>query len=330
MTRLSKSGTALKEVGATLIIVGVMVLPVLQFIKDTVGRNSRWAATLLLMGYVVVAPFLILVGAFLSWRGRQYATKADTERIVTDSNPDVLYLRAFRSDSSIAKYLLSIFVNRHADEQELTTEEEHLRNALRPFGDLVAIGQPGERLPKPGAARIYVAGNEWKEIVQRQMRAARLVVIRAGVEENLLWEAEQAVEILDPQKVLIFVVNMKAKHYESFRTKINPRLRVPLPETATLPRYGWVVSGFISFAPDWKPRVLPFRALYEGSSPCEIFKFTLRPVFETFGVEWQPPPVPPVSTLDLPITKIITLKTASLNNRLGKFKKILRSHGATK
>ena len=62
------------------------------------------------------------------------------------------------------------------------------------------------------------------------MRAARLVVIRAGVGENLLWEAKHAFETLNPQKVLILVLNMKAKDYESFRTKVNPLLGVSLPE----------------------------------------------------------------------------------------------------
>ena len=46
---------------------------------------------------------------------------------------------------------------------------------------VVAIGKPGEDLPTPGAARIYVSDEEWKEEVKRRMRAARLVVIRAGV-----------------------------------------------------------------------------------------------------------------------------------------------------
>lgn len=75
-----------------------------------------------------------------------------------------------------------------------------------------------------------VSDEEWKEEVKRRMGAARLVVIRAGVGENLLWEAKHAFETLNPQKVLILVLNMKAKDYESFRTKVNPLLGVSLPE----------------------------------------------------------------------------------------------------
>jgi hypothetical protein len=42
------------------------------------------------------------------------------------------------------------------------TDVERLREMLQPFGDLVAIGKPGETLPTPGAARLgdggWVAG----------------------------------------------------------------------------------------------------------------------------------------------------------------------------
>jgi hypothetical protein len=65
------------------------------------------------------------------------------------------------------------------------SEEEALVDLLRPFGELVAIGRPGERLPTPGAARIYTSDEEWKDVVKRQMRATRLVVIRAAVGENV-------------------------------------------------------------------------------------------------------------------------------------------------
>ena len=74
---------------------------------------------------------------------------------------------------------------------------------LRPFGDLIAIGRPGERLPTPGAARIYTSDEEWKDVVKRQMQAAQLVVIRADVGENVFWELTQAVKTLNPQKLLI-------------------------------------------------------------------------------------------------------------------------------
>jgi hypothetical protein len=193
----------------------------------------------------------------------------------------------------------------------LASEEEQLAEVLQPFGELIAIGRPGESLPTPGAARIYTCDDEWKDVVNRQLHAARLVVIRAAEGENVLWELTQAVKILNPQKLLILLLNMKVRDYESFRTRANSILNVPLPESMRLQRYAHVsgffgtplpesmrlqrygrVSGFIGFAADWKPSFFPLRApFFRSGSFNRLFKYALKPVFENFGLEWQAPPV---------------------------------------
>jgi hypothetical protein len=76
-------------------------------------------------------------------------------------------------------------------------------------------------------------------VVKRQIRVARLVISRASEGENLLWELKQAVETFSPEKVLILVLNMKAKHYESFRTDVNPILGMSLPAGTTLAAAGF-------------------------------------------------------------------------------------------
>src|SRR5215470_17087038 len=110
MARVSRSGTALKTIGVTLIVVGVILqTTVLGQYTFILHRALGWTPTPLtqLVISFFVPPLIFSVGAFLLWRGRQYAAKADTERIVTDSNPDVLYLRSFRSDPSTAGYVFS-------------------------------------------------------------------------------------------------------------------------------------------------------------------------------------------------------------------------------
>jgi hypothetical protein len=233
-------------------------------------------------------------GAFLSWRGRQYAAEADVESVITDAKPHLLYLRPFRSDHTTKKEVFQ--------PQFVTTDEEQLADVLRPFGELVAIGRPGESLPTPGAARIYTSDEEWRDVVKRQMQATRLVVIRAAVGENVLWELAQAVKTLEPQKMLILVLKMKAEDYESFRTKANPILGVLLPERATLWRFSRV-SGFISFAADWKPNFLALKAPYfRRGSFKKLAKYALKPVFESYDLEWQPPPI---SVMSLHLSLVI-------------------------
>lgn len=235
----------------------------------------------LLFAILILPTILLFAGAFLSWRGRQYAAQASVKSILTDAKPHLLYLRPFRSD-----YTTTTEVFRH---EFATTEEEQLADVLRPFGELLAIGRPGESLPTPGAARIYASDEEWKDVVKRQMQTARLVVIMAAIGENVLWELTQAVGTLEPQKLLILVLEMKAKDYESFRTKATPILGVSLPDPPT-------VTGFISFAADWKPSFLALKAPYFRSGSFKSrAKYALRPVFESSGLEWQPPPISVVS-----------------------------------
>jgi hypothetical protein len=201
-----------------------------------------------------------------------------------------LYLRAFRSDPSTAKQAFDAldFVNPLLG---LQSEEEQLAEVLQPFGGLIAIGRPGESLPTPGAARIYTSDEEWKDIVKRQIQAAQLVVIRAAAGENVLWELAQALKILNPQKLLILFQNMKVKDYEAFRARANSILDVPLPESTRIQRYRRV-WGFISFTAGWKPSFLALRAPFiRGGSFKRRYKYALKPVFESFGLEWQAPPV---------------------------------------
>ena len=258
-------------------VVGIMSSFLLSFSGWRIWAESKLLFAIL----TVLSPTLMFSGAFLSWRGRQYAAQASAESIITDAKPHLLYLQAFRSDATM----------------EPKSGEEELADLLRPFGELVAIGRPGERLPTPGAARIYTSDEEWKVVVKRQVQAARLVVIRAAAGENVLWELTQAIKTVDPQKLLILVLKMKAEDYESFRTKANPILGVSLPDRATLWRFGRGlgfrrVSGFISFAADWKPTFLALKGPYfRGGTFKRLAKYALRPVFENSDLEWQPPPI---------------------------------------
>jgi hypothetical protein len=191
------SGSAWKRIGLTFFAVGVIANFLLQCLPDYSFSDYP-----ILYLVSMVATLSFLGGLFLFWRGRQYAAQETGEEIITSSKPHVLYLRAFRSDPSAARTIVKSLFAGNAWQIGLATEEEQLADVLRPIGDLIAIGEPGEGLPKPGAARMYASNEEWREVVKHQLQAARIVIIRVGAElgENLLWELKQAVESLDPRK----------------------------------------------------------------------------------------------------------------------------------
>ena len=121
MTEKIKSGRGLKKAGMLLLVTG------------TFGEVlvSSWPHSVLpqINNFILGLAFIpmIFVGLPLYWRGRQYAAKAVAERVISDSKPDVLYLRAFGTDPSFwVSDVMSGWL----------TEEEQLREVLQPFGDL--------------------------------------------------------------------------------------------------------------------------------------------------------------------------------------------------
>jgi len=283
--------------GITLIVAGFLVAGIFGYL------DSREIVIPFAARFISLA--MIVGGAFLCWRARQYRAQATAHDIFGDSKPDVLYLRAFQADSSLFRYVAWSFMLPRLL-SGVITEEEQLRDVLRPFGDLVAIGRPGEKLPTPGAARLYVSDAEWQSVVSNQMRSAALVVIRAGRGKGLLWELKQAFENLDPTKLLILVLKMKRKDYATFREEMSTMLGVSFPVFNGFMGFGRV-SGFVRFGSDWTPEMLrlyaPFlrRTIYKPYQP--LFQFALKPVFKDFGLEWQ---MPPVSVLSLVVKLVYT------------------------
>jgi hypothetical protein len=278
-------GTVQSRSGITLIVGGFLVAGIFGYLdahEIDIPLATRFISVLMILG-----------GAFLCWRGRQYRAKATAQSIIGDSKPDVLYLRAFDTDSSVLRYVGWSFLLPRLI-AGVITEEEQLRDVLRPFGDLVAIGRPGEKLPTPGAARLYVSDAEWQSVVSDQMRSAALVIIRAGHSTGLLWELKQAFESLDPTKLLILVLNMKTKDYAAFREEMSKMLGVVFPVFDGFTGFSRV-SGFVRFSSDWTPNMLrlyaPYlrRTIYKPYQP--LFQCALKPVFRDFGLEWQMPPV---------------------------------------
>ena len=286
MTEKIKSGRGLKKVGVLLLVIGTFG-PVLVtcWPHSVLPQINNYILVLLVL--VITLP-MITVGLRLYWRGRQYAARAVAERVISDSKPDVLYLRAFGTDPS---FWVSDWMS------GWLTEEEQLREVLQPFGDVVAIGKPGETLPTPGAARLYASDAEWKKVVTGQMQTARLVVIRAGTSGGLLWELKEVVQVVNPKKLLILILKMRKKDYESFRKEADQIFNTTFPKIDELKpswRRFWWGYGFVRFSPNWSTNFLPLRVpffRFDYKPFCRLLKYTLRPVFEEYGLEWKPPPV---------------------------------------
>src|SRR5262249_36321363 len=155
-----------------LVITGLLLYAVLGDVEDNPSS--------------LLVALLIIPGGLLYFRGRQQAAKKHAtgpQSPIYDSRPHVLYLRSFQTDVSTPFEALAA--------GNFTTLEEQLADVLRPLGEMIAIGRPGDQLPTTGAARIYATDAEWKSVVLTRMQSAPLVVIRPGTGAGLLWEFEQ-------------------------------------------------------------------------------------------------------------------------------------------
>jgi hypothetical protein len=108
----------------------------------------------------------------------------------------VLYLRSFGSEKKVS------FV------------ERQLVNMLKSVGPVVAVGRPGDGVPRLGAARLYLADSEWQPAVSDLMGKANLVVLVAGPGGGLRWELTQCVRLVDPARLMVVTPAARNQFFE--------------------------------------------------------------------------------------------------------------------
>ena len=267
-----------------------------------------------------IGAVLVAIGGRLYYRAKQYAAKNLAEQIATrNSDNDLLFLRPFSADSTLNKVIKG--PNTVTIMQNLqSTIEEDLYKVFEPFGNLIAIGKPGEKLPVPGAVRIY-ADTDWKEIVTDKMKKSRLVIIEGGEGEGLNWELQQAFKIVDPKKLLIFIPQMSKISYDKFRRLALENIAIELPDRKSIKKMKAFSSiGFVRFTENRTPEFLPLDAPIFRVNPYKPFYarfyYTLKPLFEEYGIEWKTLPfiksyVVALAVLGAIILAIIVLATLS-------------------
>ena len=105
------------------------------------------------------------------------------------SDNEILYLRSFDDDAHRIRWSMTERgPASSATGGGLVRFEELLAAFLKTEGNLVAIGRPGETLPRLGAARTYWSDDDWQEAVRGTAMAARFVVMVAGTSGGLRWE----------------------------------------------------------------------------------------------------------------------------------------------
>lgn len=111
-----------------------------------------------------------------------------------DKRPPILYLRPFHTDRSPLKWkprLLSSFLAIVPGEPR--TIDEIVLHECCADGPIIAIGRPDEEVPPLGAARLYVEGDNWKEVVLGLAKNARYIIIATEPTDGVIWEVDQII-----------------------------------------------------------------------------------------------------------------------------------------
>jgi len=214
MDRKARAGRVLQRLGLALglgfaliaAIAGGMVLgdPVAPLPLPLLPATP---ALLVFAAAALLGGTLLLVGATVLFRrGQATMQPSGDELMASDNRRPVLLLRSFAdegmsiADASLAPTWAQLTWGQTSS---LARMEESIADQLRSFGPLVAIGKPGEALPRLGASRNYYSDTEWQAAALELMRDALLIVVIAGVSPGLRWELEAIARAGHESKLLV-------------------------------------------------------------------------------------------------------------------------------
>jgi hypothetical protein len=272
-------GRAVQVLGVLAIVAALVFLPMRRFQGDPLRKKPLYAVAGLVSVWLSLRLFRL---------GRQLAAPRGPEAVAGDDRPPVLYLRSFKDDSS---WWFGMAMT--MDHLQVLTEEEQIAEALGDIGPVIAVGRPGERLPPSGATRLYLTNEEWQERVAELIAKARLVVIRTGKGDGVMWELETALRTIPPQRLVLAIDNFKELRAFSKRAAA---LGMDLRHlhNAGFGGLGAIV-GLLTFGDDWYPSYLRLRGRRFRSSLLRPtgskWRWTLRPVLERLGVPWTKPAI---------------------------------------
>jgi hypothetical protein len=122
-----------------------------------------------------------------SWsftRARRHLAASVSEIRARDSRAPILLLRSFGDDmiGVFEGYRPSFGRRRSKSFEEVLTEH------LWEIGPVIAIGRPGESLPRLGAAREYISNQDWQARMAEMAASAQRIVLIVGRTDGILWE----------------------------------------------------------------------------------------------------------------------------------------------
>ncbi|MEU6381550.1 hypothetical protein [Streptomyces sp. NPDC046909] len=276
--RLIVVGWVLRVGGAVLGVGSILMFQIV--LRGIIAPSDPVLKLLSLLGCVLAlfAGWAALGLAHVRQRGgRQHTAEIIDSGTAAARSGHVLYLRPFDLDEVMSAMPYDLSGGGAGAHNILhfsgRTQEEDLVERFRRCGPVIAIGRPGDELPKAGAQRMYVADSEWQQTVSGLIDRARVVALSVGPGQGTMWEFVQCLRTLPPER-LVLLIYCERKAYDDFRRASADLCALPdFPPFARPHRPRWEVlmnsgrkrllwdftlKGLIVFGPDWQPRFVRF------------------------------------------------------------------------
>jgi hypothetical protein len=272
-----------RSVGLLLMALGVafwltlfLVFVVLWLAGVNLGNWPLWA------GFPAFA-----VSLWVFTLGRRMRVSGAERVLAEDVRAPIVYLRPFGADRAQIANRMSSRVRISPREGFEKTYEERLARTLRAIGPFVAVGDPTERLPLPGALRMYAADEEWQETVDGLTGRAGVVILHAGAGDGFAWEVRHVIELDAPERVILWLPlyarrkePSRQERYDTFRRTVGHAFPRPLPDAIGH-------CQFLYFNADWTPRLLGVRGTALPAGESERAR-ALRRLAREFKIAWAP------------------------------------------
>ncbi len=211
---------------------------------------------------------------------RQQRAVANRWKLLLGNLPPILYLRSFQAERKTPAATTGFWSGNRTP----AALDEILGQAVEKLGVCVALGDPDDYLPTPGAFKVYSSNERWQDYVKRLMQVARAVFIVEGATPGLQWELAQVRSAYEPQR--LFLLTAPAGYRQAYRKRNKRSLWDVFKQI--LQQAGFRDLGedpgpgsIVMFDPDWTPRVLA-RSLKGVAAYRSVFEKYLLPSKEAF------------------------------------------------
>jgi hypothetical protein len=178
--------------------------------------------------------FLLFPAGVAVHIGRKLLAPSAEYLLAHDARRPVVYLRPFNEDARrMGLYPVGDRIGGRALLRcsGVAAREGYLARALGGIGPFITVGTPGDALAPLGAARLYLADDEWQSKVETLVKSASAIVLVPETTEGTRWEVAKVVRWVDPRRVLMVVPNpaLRPLGYARIQALTAEMLPVALP-----------------------------------------------------------------------------------------------------